>query len=141
MLEREVAMPQRMIDALTAAMAMVPLLYSRNRMFARFTDPGVRRASARARMVRGLVRFVGRDDADVEVTHVPETRRARVRYRIARLRLERTVQLTELELALLRVLLTHVRSAPPVLAVQATDRDRVETALALLPKEEVSSVA
>jgi hypothetical protein len=127
-----------MIDALTVAMAMVPGLYSRNRMFSRFTDPVVRRARARARMVRGLVRFVSREDAEVEVT-VTEGQRMRVYYRIARLHLERTVQITELELALLRVLLGG--SAGAVLAQQTGDLAVVENALAILPKEEVSSVA
>ncbi len=132
------------VDALTVAMAMVPLLYSRNRMFARFTDPVVRRARSRARMVRGLVRFVGREDANVEVAHATNGMRMYVRYRIARLRLERTVQLTELELSLLRLLLAHRQETAPragVLCEQPGDRDRIENALALLPKDEVSSVA
>ncbi len=126
-----------MLDSLTAAMALVPLLYSRNRMFDLFADPVVRRARVRARLVRGLVRFVGRTDAEVTVTH---GERMNLRYVIRRLRLERSVQLSEFELALLRTLLAK-GPRPEALAEVTTDRARVDAALALLPKEQVSSVA
>jgi hypothetical protein len=130
---------QAMVDALTAAMTMVPGLYSRNRMFSRFTDPVVRRARARSRMVRGLVRFASREEADVEITQT-DGGRVRIRYRIARLRLERTVHLTALEHALLRVLVGGSRGSP---SLQTLDDDYtlIEKALVILPKEEVSSVA
>ena len=128
---------QAMVDALTAAMTMVPGLYSRNRMFSRFTDPVVRRARARSRMVRGLVRFASREDADVEVTQT-DGGRVRIRYRIARLRLERTVHLTALEHALLRVL---VGGPPSSLQTLDDDYALIENALVILTKEEVSSVA
>ncbi|HEY1958847.1 MAG TPA: hypothetical protein VGH28_24710 [Polyangiaceae bacterium] len=131
-------MNEPQLDALTAAMAMVPGLYSRNRMFQLFKDPMVRRARSRARMIRGLVRFVGRADAEVEMLH--HDGRVRVSYRIARLRLARMVQIGEFELALLRVLLAR-GPHPAMLDEQASDRARVDAALALLPKEAVSSVA
>jgi hypothetical protein len=120
------------IDALTAAMAIVPLLYSRNRMYERFKDPVVRRARSRARMVRGLLRFVAR--ADVLITLDTTGDRAILSYRIERLRLARTVQLTKLELAVLRMLLAK-GPHPAALAEQTDDKPRVDAALALLPKE------
>jgi hypothetical protein len=121
-----------MVDALTAAMAMVPMLYSRNRMFERFTDPVIRRARSRARMVRGLLRFIAREDAVVKMAQVHD--KHIVTHRIPKLRFERTVQLTEIELALLRMLLS-TGPHPSTLDEQETDRPRVEAALALLPKE------
>jgi len=127
-----------MISALTAAMAMVPGLYSRNRMFALFADPLVRRARSRARSVRGLLRFVGRADAVVHV--VEHDGRARITYRIPRLRLSRAVQVTDFELALLRVIVARGEH-PSVLHERPGDRARIDAALLLLPKDAVSSVA
>lgn len=134
-------MPELSLDALTAAMAMVPMLYSRNRMFALFQNAVVRRARMRARMVRGLLRFVCRDD--VAVTCASSAGRVLVEYRIARLRLARTVQLTEFEMALLRVLVAKNGRATTsdVLREDPHDRARVDAALALLPKDEVRSPA
>jgi hypothetical protein len=135
-------MREALLDGVTAAMAMVPGLYSRNRMFALFADPVVRRARSRARTVRGLLRFVGREDARVEVAIHGD--HALVSYRIPRLRLSRSVQLGHFELALLRVLLARgprQGSYAGALAEHSSDRERVDAALALLPKDEIPSVA
>lgn len=134
-------MPERAEDltaALTAAMALVPGLYSRNRMFALFADPLVRRARARARSVRALLRFVGRADALVEVT--AHGGRARVSYQIPRLRLARAVQVTDFELVLVRVLAAR-GARPSVLEERPDDRARIDAALLLLPKGAIPSVA
>ena len=125
----------RDLEALTAAMATVPLLYSRNRLFALFNEPVVRRARVRARLVRGLLRFIGRADAEVDLGTLGE--RVRVGYRIPRLRLSRSVTLTDFELSLLRTLLAKIPH-PIVLAEHEGDRARVDAALARLPKEAVS---
>lgn len=125
------------LEAMTAAMAMVPGLYTRNRMFALFTDPVVRRARGRARMVRGLLRFIGRNDVEVELARHDD--RVRVSYRIPRLRLSRTIQIADFELALLRVLLAK-GPHPASLMEDPSDRPRIDAALALLPNP-VSSVA
>jgi hypothetical protein len=130
--------PEELVQALTAAMAMVPGLYSRNRMFALFADPAVRRARARARTVRGLLRFAGR--ADIELAIAEHDGRVRVAYHLPRLRLSRTVQLGDFELALLRVLAAK-GAHPAVLGERPGDRARIDAALALLPRDAVSSVA
>ena len=64
----------------------------------------------------------------------------RVSYRITRLRLSRSVTLTDFEIALLRTLLA-IGPHPVSLALLPDDRARVDAALARLPKEAVSSVA
>jgi hypothetical protein len=126
----------RDLESLTAAMAMVPLLFSRNRMFALFSDPVVRRARNRARMVRGVLRIVSRGDVDVNVSTSGE--RAKIAYRVERLRLSRVVMLTDFELALLRVLLAK-GPHPSALAEEPGDRARVDEAIARLPREEARS--
>ena len=128
----------RDLEALTAAMATVPLLYSRNRLFTLFKEPVVRRARVRARLVRSLVRFIGRTDAEVDLARLDD--RVRVGYRIPRLRLSRSVTLTDFEVAILRMLLSK-GPHPASLALADDDRTRVDAALARLPKEAVSSVA
>ncbi len=117
------------VAALTAAMALVPGLYSRNRMFALFEQSEVRRARARARMLRGLLRVVGHADADVDLTHHHD--RVTLHYRIERLRLERTIQITEFELSVVRVLLAS-GPRPRVLEVAPSDHPIVKEALARL---------
>jgi len=137
----------RDLEALTAAMATVPLLYSRNRLFTLFNEPVVRRARVRARLVRGLVRFIGRTDAEVDLASTDPPKagrrdgeassdRVRVGYRIPRLRLSRSVTLTDFEMALLRTLLAK-GPHPTSLALKDDDRARVDAALARLPKEAV----
>ena len=137
-LPRWAATPMRDLEALTAAMATVPLLYSRNRLFTLFKEPIVRRARVRARLVRSLVRFIGRTDAEVDLARLDD--RVRVGYRIPRLRLSRSVTLTDFEVAILRMLLSK-GPHPASLALADDDRTRVDAALARLPKEAVSSVA
>jgi len=117
------------VAALTAAMALVPGLYSRNKMFALFQQGAVRRARSRARMLRALLRVVGHADADVDLS--TKDGRVTLHYRIPRLRLERTVQITEFELSVLRVLLAS-GPRPRVLEPAPTDRPRVEEALSRL---------
>ena len=124
----------RDLEALTAAMATVPLLYSRNRLFTLFNEPIVRRARVRARLVRGLVRFIGRTDAEVDLATSLD--KVRIGYRIPRLRLSRSVTLSDFELSLLRTLLAK-GPHPAALAAKDDDRTRIDAALARLPKEAV----
>jgi hypothetical protein len=128
----------RDLESLTAAMTLVPLLFSRNRMFALFGDPIVKRAQRRARSVRALLRFVSRADVEIDVTSSGD--RVRIAYRIPRLRLSRVVQLGEFELVLLRVLLARTSTAcPAALAEKPDDRARVDEAIARLPRDEAKS--
>ena len=124
----------RDLEALTAAMATVPLLYSRNRLFTLFDEPIVRRARVRARLVRGLVRFIGRSDAEIDIAASND--RVKIGYRIPRLRLSRSVTLTDFELSLLRTLLAK-GPHPAALVLREDDRTRIDAALARLPKEAV----
>jgi len=84
------------------------------------------------------VRFIGRTDAEVDLARLDD--RVRVGYRIPRLRLSRSVTLTDFEVAILRMLLSK-GPHPASLALADDDRTRVDAALARLPKEAVSSVA
>ena len=43
-------------EALVVAMALVPGMYARNKLFTLHREPEVRRARARAAMIRGVVR-------------------------------------------------------------------------------------
>jgi hypothetical protein len=84
------------------------------------------------------VRFIGRTDAEVDVEASSD--KVRVGYRIPRLRLSRSVTLTDFEIVILRTLLAK-GPHPAAFALKEDDRARVDEALARLPKEAVSSVA
>jgi hypothetical protein len=110
--ERPRALPHVELPALTVAMAVAPTVYTRNRMFAFFKDPEVRRARARAAQIRGIVRqLAGASGAVEDCTFtrgrgVEDAATVCLSYRIARIHLERHVELTELESACLLYLAT-----------------------------------
>jgi hypothetical protein len=85
-------------DALTVAMALVPGMYARNRLFSLYREPEVRRAKARAAILRGVVRQLAGAHGAVEglalVRHGEVTH---LRYRVPQVRLERRVELSEIE--------------------------------------------
>jgi hypothetical protein len=115
-------------EALTVAMAVVPGLYARNRLFAFYSDPEVRRAKARASMIRGVIRQLAGSHGEADgvlVSRHPEG--CVVRYRIPRVRLDRRVELTEIETACLVYLAARagVRNMHPT----AEDRAHIEGAL------------
>jgi hypothetical protein len=115
-------------EALTVAMAVVPGLYSRNRLFAFYSDPEVRRAKARAAMIRGVVRQLAGSHGEADGVQVARHGDACVvRYRIARVRLDRRVELTEIETACLVYLASRagVRNMHP----GPEDRAHIEAAL------------
>jgi hypothetical protein len=124
------AQPQEIVDeaALMVAMAIAPGVYARNRMFAFYKHAGVARARARAATLRGLVRQLRGNKG--EITDFAFQRahgQCLVRYRIARIRLERHVELTELEAACF----AYLAERAGVTAVDAhpADRAAVEAAL------------
>jgi hypothetical protein len=88
------------IEALTVAMALAPGVYSRNRHHDLYTDPGVRRARARAAVLRGLVRQLGGAEGPLEGMALDRTSSgAELRYRLTRVGLERRSRLTRIEAA------------------------------------------
>lgn len=95
--------PRALLDegALTVAMAVAPNVYARNRMFAFYKEPAVKRARARAATIRGAVRQLGsaRLDASCVTLTRSHTGGAVLRYRIESMRLERTIELTRVEAA------------------------------------------
>jgi hypothetical protein len=102
-------------------MAVAPGVYARNRLFSFFTDPEVRRAKARGAILRGVVRQLA--GANGEVDHVVFSRssgRVLLRYRIARVKLERFVEMTELEGACV----AYLASRAGVPGMHATEGDR-----------------
>ena len=108
-------------DALVVGMTLVPALVSRNKSFALFEDPEVRRARARSALLRGIVRQLTGVQGRVESLDVVRGGDAReLRYRMPGLRVERRAVLTEVEYACVAYLAG--RSGVP--GLQATDEDR-----------------
>ena len=116
-------------DALVIGMTLVPGLLSRNRYFALFEDPDVRRARRRAGMLLGIVRQLAGAHGHVE--NVALARGSvgawELRYRVPSMRVERRTLLTELELACVR----YLAGRAGVPGFRATDDDRagIEAAL------------
>ncbi|HEY2516895.1 MAG TPA: hypothetical protein VGI39_38755 [Polyangiaceae bacterium] len=89
-------------EALVAAMAIVPGLYARNRHFSLHRQPEVRRARARAAMIRGTVRQLAGAHGDVQGLALARHGEVSVlRYRIPQVHLERVLELSEVERACL----------------------------------------
>ncbi len=115
-------------EALTVAMAIAPAAYARNRMFAFFTHPEVRRAKRRASLLRGLARQLAGAQGPVEDLGV-ERRGATtaLSYRIASLHLERRAELSGLEAACVAYLAG--RGGATALPVGLGDRALLQEAL------------
>jgi hypothetical protein len=115
-------------EALMVAMAVVPGLYSRNRMFAMYGDPEVKRAKVRAAVIRGVVRQLAGSHGEAEEIALARHGELRVlRYRIARVKLDRRLELSEIEAACLVYLASRagVRGMHP----SPEDRAHVDAAL------------
>jgi hypothetical protein len=118
--------------ALTTAMAVAPGVYARNRMFAFFKDPAVRRARDRAALLRGIVRQLTGSQGAAEVLAFTRGERTRLRYRVPAIRLERALDLDAHEAACLAYLVARAGSSllgPPDSAAAVADRAAVEAAL------------
>lgn len=123
-------------EALTVAMAVVPGLYSRNKMFTLFTDPEVRLARTRASTLRGIVRHLAASCGDGEASGVELVRdgglgrTCLLRYRIDEVRLARKVELSETEVACV----LYLAGRAGVTSLRASERDRalIDVALARL---------
>jgi hypothetical protein len=116
-------------DALVIGLTLVPGLLSRNRFFALFEDPEVRRARRRAGMLLGIVRQLAGTHGHVEgVAIAPGAVGAwELRYRVPSMRVDRRTALTELELACVR----YLAGRAGVPGFHATDDDRAAIDAAL----------
>ena len=109
-------------EALTVAMAIAPGIYSRNRFFTLYERADVRRAKARALMIRSVVRQLG--GAHGEVTEVVFNRtgaHVTLSFRIDQLGLKRRVELTPTEGSCIAYLAARAR---PNALLHATEEDR-----------------
>jgi hypothetical protein len=96
-------------------------------MFDLFANVAVQRAKARAATLRGVVKQLGRASS---LTLERQELGSVLRYEIPAMSLSRTVELTRVELATLRVLAS--RAGAPCMNADHDDRALVDTALARL---------
>jgi hypothetical protein len=116
-------------DALVVGMALVPGLLSRNRSFALFESQGVRRARARAALLRGIVRHLSGAAGRVEGLEVGVAAGGmrELRYRVPGLRIERCALLSEVEYSCVAYLAGRARIDG--LRAEPEDRARIDAAL------------
>jgi hypothetical protein len=115
-------------DALIVGMTLVPGLLSRNKSFALYEDPEVRRARRRSAVLRGIVRQLTGAHGRVEglaIAHAVDA--CELRYRVPAMRVDRRASLTELELACVRYLAG--RAGVPGLHASEDDRAGIDAAL------------
>jgi hypothetical protein len=109
-------------------MTLVPGFVSRNRSFALFENPEVRKARVRSALLRGIVRQLTGKSGKVESFGVVAGSGAReVRYSLPDLRVERRAVLTDLEFACVAYLAG--RAGVPDLRATEDDRARIDAAL------------
>ena len=115
-------------EALVVGMTLVPGLVSRNRSFALFENPDVRRARVRAALLRGIVRQLAGTQGRVEAFGVVAATGAReVRYSLPGLHVQRRALLSEVEYACVAYLAGRAGVAD--LSADAEDRARIDAAL------------
>jgi len=115
-------------EALVVGMTLVPGLVSRNRSFALFENPEVRRARVRAALLRGIVRQLTGTQGQVESFGVVAATGAReVRYSLPGLRMQRRALLSDTEYACVAYLAG--RAGVASLSADAEDRALIDAAL------------
>ena len=115
-------------EALVVGMTLVPGLVSRNRSFALFENPDVRRARVRAALLRGIVRQLTGTQGQVESFGVVAATGAReVRYSLPGLRMQRRALLSDTEYACVAYLAG--RAGVASLSADAEDRALIDAAL------------
>ncbi len=126
-------------SALLCALVLAPATFARNRFFSFFTESSARRIRARAALLRTVVRQLAQDNPRAELAELEPTADQTfvLRYRIRRLRLQRTSVLERLELSLVRFAVSRrtrpgAEPLPPALQVTADDRALVYGAIAKL---------
>jgi hypothetical protein len=108
-------------DALVVGLTLVPGFVSRNRSFALFEDPEVRRARRRSAVLRGIVRQLAGSHGHVEGLAVARSVDVcELRYRVPALCIDRRALLSELELACVR----YLAGRAGVAGLHATEDDR-----------------
>ena len=115
-------------DALVVGMTLVPGFVSRNRSFALFEDPEVRRARRRSAVLRGIVKQLAGSHGHIEGLAVAHSAGVcELRFQVPALRIDRRALLSELELACVRYL--AARAGVPGLHASEDDRAGIEGAL------------
>ena len=116
------------LDGLLAALVLAPGMYSRNRFFRMFEEPGARRVRRRATHVRSVIRQLrGRGGAAEVLPVADEDGDVEISFHVASLGLTRRTRLASLELVLVRYALKVGSDA-----VRARDKALVEGSLARL---------
>ena len=121
-------------DALLCALVLAPQTFSRNRFFALYQDPSLRRIRRRAARVRGIVKQLlgsGRPKAELLGEQVLDDGQVLIRFRVAEMAYDRSAALTELEAAAMRYALHRAGAG----RLDSRDRDLVNAALAKLGRE------
>jgi hypothetical protein len=111
------------LESLVVGMTLVPGLVSRNRFYALFEDPEVRRVRLRSALLRGIVRQLAGAHGHVEglvIAQRAHGEESELRYRVPGLRVERRASLTRAELACVR----YLAGRAGVPGLHATDEDR-----------------
>jgi hypothetical protein len=121
-------------EALVVAMALVPGMYARNKLFTLHREPEVRRARARAAMIRGVVRQLAGERGEPEgVAFVRHGEITILRFRIPQVSFERRVELSDIERACLVFLAS--RAGVAGLHVTHEERAHIDAALKKLSAE------
>jgi hypothetical protein len=109
-------------------MTLVPGFLSRNRSFALFEDPAVRRAGRRAALLRGIVRqLAGAVGAIEGLEVVGDVGGRELRYRVPGMGVRRRARLTDVEYSCVAFLAGRARVAG--LSANSEDRERIDAAL------------
>jgi hypothetical protein len=121
-------------DALLCALVLAPQTFSRNRFFALYQDPSLRRIHRRAARVRGILYQLlglGRPKAELTGEQVLADGQVLIRFRVGELSYERTAALSALEAAALRYALNRAGAGP----LEPEERELVTTALRKLGRD------
>ncbi|MGA3120096.1 MAG: hypothetical protein ABSF69_04930 [Polyangiaceae bacterium] len=115
-------------DAVVVGLTLVPGLISRNRSYALFEDPEMRRARVRSALLRGIVRQLSGGQGQVEAVEVVSATGGReLRYRLPGLRVHRRAVLSDVEYACI----AYLAGRANVSGLQASDEDRTRIDAAL----------
>ena len=115
-------------EPLVIAMMLVPRLLSRNRSFALFENPEVRRARRRATSLRGIVRQLAGAAGAMESLRIARAAgRCEISYRVPALKVHRRAVLSDVELACVHYLVG--REGVAGLAATEQDRAAIDAAL------------